>query len=226
MSGAVLLLIHVLVGVPDTHRRCEQNPVPLQDLQGKTPRETRAALSSVLGPPVVETNQLPDGGQFARLELADLQDGVTQRYTWGQGTLDVVFQGGHAQLVALRLDEYETYVRSAMVLPCDPLSREQWSKVIGINLPRKASTSKMGRGQSSLRYDQKPWMVRLRCQVADTRCTDASIYLPNERTPPPPPPVEAQPQPVAEAELKPLLEKPVRPPSVVQNARRRVLKGN
>ena len=229
MSGVAILLLPWMLGSAETHRHCEQNPVPLQNIQGSSPREARAELSSVLGPPTIETNQLPDGGQFARLELADLQDGVTQRYTWGEGTLDLVFQTGHVQLAALRLDEYETYVRGKMVLPCEPLSREQWSKVTGVSLPRKASTSKMGRGQTSFRYEKKPWMVRLRCSSGnDTHCTDASVYLPNDR-PSVSPAAAPVSEPIAEAEIpqeiRPLLEKPVHSSQGVQHSRRKVLRG-
>jgi hypothetical protein len=227
-----VFLFLLTLGVVETHRRCEPVPVAVAALQGKSPRETRATLSRTLGPPTVETNQLPDGGTFARLELADLQDGVTQRYTWGEGALDVVFHAGRAQLIAFHFDEFETYAKGRRVLPCEPMGREEWGKTLSLALPKRASSSQMGRGQVSFRFDVRPWMVRLRCAGSDKSCTDASVYVPGESELPEPPPVaESLPEPTAER--VPLIASPPppraalrgRPNVAASNAKRRTLKG-
>ncbi len=224
MVVSLLVVLPWAFGAAEAHRHCPQPAMALEQLAGKSPRDVRAELSRTLGPPSVETNQLPDGGTFARLEIADLQDGVMQRYAWGDGVVDVVFQGGKTQLVALRVEEFETYAHGKLVLPCQPLSRELWAKAIGIPLKGAPHSSKLGRGQVSLRYDHQAWRVRLRCAGSDQRCTDASVLFPSTEqrstTTPIEPEMLATVEPTPPIKVKPLLEKAPR----AAPHRRRVLR--
>jgi hypothetical protein len=147
----------------------------------------RAFLSPSLGPPVVETNQLPDGGSFARLDVADQQDGVSQRFAWGgsEGSVEIVYQRGRAHLVSVRLEEYETIVRSRSVQPCKPWTKEALAARAGLKLPNKPSNTRQAQGQLTLRFDiattQKKtadWVVRMRCAGNDNKCVDVSVYFP------------------------------------------------
>ena len=168
-------------------RQCQPPAVDVNKLYGRNPREVRAILSPLLGPPAAETNQLPDGGTFARLDIADQQDGVSQRYFWGgtEGSLEVVYQRGRAHLASIRLEEFETVVRSRTVMPCKPWPRDALALRVGLRLPKKATTARQSRGQTSYRYDlhtsvkqQSSWVVRVRCGSNETKCVDIGVYFP------------------------------------------------
>ncbi len=168
-------------------RSCTPPQLDVAKLYAKNPREVRGLLSPTLGPPVVETNQLPDGGSFARLDVADQQDGVSQRFAWGgsEGSVEIVYQRGRAHLVSVRLEEYETIVRSRSVQPCKPWPKEALAGRAGLKLPKKPSNTRQAQGQMTLRFDiqanQKKtadWVVRMRCAGNDSKCVDVSVYFP------------------------------------------------
>lgn len=167
-------------------RSCKLPPISIAKLHGKTPRQVRATLSPVLGPPMVETNQLQDGGAFASLSEADGQDGVSQRFDWGgpNGSVEVVYQRGHAHLVSLRLQESATQHRGRTLDPCRPFSKGALAKAAGVRLPKKPTSARRLHGQTSYRFDlrtaareQPSWMLRVRCHGTD-RCVDLSVFFP------------------------------------------------
>lgn len=198
-------------------RQCQPPQVDVTKLYGKNPREVRALLSPVLGPPTVETNQLPDGGAFARLDLADQQDGVSQRYLWGgtEGSIEVVYQRGRAHLVSVRLEEFETVVRSRNVMPCKPWAKDALTTRVGLKLPKKAASSRQTRGQVSFRFDlhgapkQADWVARVRCFGNEQKCIDVSLYFPLHT----PPGDEAYASMQVAQTPQPVLEAPPPPPS-------------
>jgi hypothetical protein len=151
-------------------RMCQAPVVPVAALAGHTPREVRALLQPTLGAPLSETNQLPDGGAFAKLEVADREDGVSQHYAWGgdDGSAEVTFNQGRAAIVELHLNEFETIRGEQVLTPCQPWPRERLTAAAGLRAPT---------GHAHLFDTGHGVKARLRCG-ARALCTAVTIYLP------------------------------------------------
>jgi len=161
-------------------RQCSPPALSLTELTGLSPRETHSFFEPRVGLPIIETNQLADGSTFAKLDFADQQENVMQRYLWGDaGTLDVYFDHGRSQVVIARLDD-----SGNRKVPCEPWTSKTFAKWLGTpKIQRELHPSE--HSHSSLIYEE--WKtqnpkggtskVRVRCQK-ENRCMELTLYLP------------------------------------------------
>lgn len=163
-------------------RPCALSLVDVGQLAGQSPAEVRQQLSKLLGAPLRDTNRLPDGGTFARLDVADQQDGVSQAFAWGPdgGALEVVFQRGHVQLVSARLEDAEGSGRGCQAWPRETLAAQLGVKRLG----KAANTKPANNKWAWLRFEPKlleqaGWMVRMYCTANGNECSAVSIYFPS-----------------------------------------------
>ena len=180
----VIVVAAVWAGEAEAARVCQAPPVGVSELAGRNPREVRALLQPVLGPPLFETNQLSDGGTFAKLVEADAQDGVSQRYAWGgdSGSADITFMHGRATTVELHLNEFETAHGEQVLTACQSWPRDRIAAAAGFKLPRQSSSG----AHRLFRYELGHGTIaRARCNEGSARglCTAISVYLPAERRP-------------------------------------------
>jgi len=163
-------------------RVCDVPDLPLAKLAERSPREVRALLQPLVGAPLIETNQLPDGGTFDRLEIADNEDGVSQRFAWGAdaGTIDISYQHGRAELVAMHLAEFEEQRGTQIIDPCQGWPRDSLAEKAGLTLPKRAVSIRPARTLSIYRYDlANRWTARLRCAAAGAfgRCMELNVVF-------------------------------------------------
>lgn len=163
-------------------RTCALGAVDVLKLSGQSPKQIRELLTPILGAPRRETNRLPDGGTFAKLDLADQQDGVSQTFDWGPdgGVIEIVYQRGRAQLVSARLDDAELSPQ------CKPWPRETLAAQLGLKrLGKTTASKKTGPKWAWLRFEPKlteysTLLIRMYCTPNGNECSAATIYLPND----------------------------------------------
>ncbi len=140
----------------------------------------RRVLQPLVGAPLAETNQLADGGTFAKLEEADLQDGVGQRFPWGgdAGSIEIIYQKGRADLVALRLAEFDQVEGTHVIEACAGWSRDSLAQRAGVTLPKHSTNVRRGRALSIYRYDLSGHsIIRMRCASVHTECMEINTLF-------------------------------------------------